>query len=278
MRPDATAERLGDRRLAARRVAGDADHARQPRAPGEALGEREQLVSARGALGRGDAGQLGGAQKVDLRAHERAHRAQEREQPVAARIAARGAIAAHERTSQLVVAARDVHHQEREVIRHVGDPQRRVELDAVDRLDRRARAGRARRAGRRGRRGRGRRRGAARARARSRRARRGRSARGRRRRTAGGRERWRASPRRRRAGCGRPRRARRSAWKRATARRPRPRSRGCSSREPRRERRALVVAAHLVLDGAGRARASELARRRHDRDHAEVDARARSAG
>ena len=81
------------------------------------------------------AGELRGAQEVDLGAHERAHRAQEREQRVAARVAARGTVAAHEGSGEIVVAARDVHDEEREVVADVGDPELGVELDAVDRVD-----------------------------------------------------------------------------------------------------------------------------------------------
>ena len=152
-------ERLGDRRLAAR---GQPGHADEPRAGARARRSARRARAARGrARGRSSAaraGQLRGAQEVDLRAHERAHRAQEREQLVAARVAAGGAVAAHERARELVVAAGDVHDQEREVVGDVGDAQVAVELERRRRPRSARRAGCARRAGRRGRRARGRRR------------------------------------------------------------------------------------------------------------------------
>ena len=107
----------------------------QARAPGEALGHVEQRERAGGAVVRCRAGELRGAQEVDLRADERAHRAQEREQRVAAGVAAGVAVAAQQGAGEVVVAPRDVHDQEREVVADVGDPQVTVELDAVDRLD-----------------------------------------------------------------------------------------------------------------------------------------------
>ena len=62
-----------------------------------------------------------------------AHR--NREQRVAARVAAGGAVAAQQGAGEVVVAAGDVHDQEGEVVADVGDAQVAVELDAVDRLD-----------------------------------------------------------------------------------------------------------------------------------------------
>ena len=96
---------------------------------------REQLERAGGPLVRGRAGELRGAQEVDLGADERAHRAEEGQQRFAARVAAGGAVAAQQGAGEVVVAAGDVHDQEGEVVADVGDAQVAVELDAVDRLD-----------------------------------------------------------------------------------------------------------------------------------------------
>ena len=114
---------------------GDAHDVWQSRPPGEALGQLQQLVRASCPLLRAGAVELGRAQEVDLRAHQRAHRAEEREQAVAARVAAARAVAAHQRASELVVAPGHVHDQEREVVADVGHAEPAIELDAVDGLD-----------------------------------------------------------------------------------------------------------------------------------------------
>ncbi len=120
--------------LAARGYAADDKHERQPRLPGESFGDRQQparlraCVAVRGTHG----GMLGGSHEQDLGAHQCPVDRKERHQRAITGIAARGAVGVKQLGREpLASECRQVHDQEREVVGDIQRSQLRIELHAV---------------------------------------------------------------------------------------------------------------------------------------------------
>jgi hypothetical protein len=76
---------------------------------------------------------LGGADELDLRAHQRPVHGKERHQPIVATVAAAVSVGRHEpRADGFGAVRRQVHDQERQVVGDVEGPQIERELDTVD--------------------------------------------------------------------------------------------------------------------------------------------------
>ncbi len=120
-------ERRRERGLAARGSAADDQRQRRHGAPREARRERQEP----GGLGPGPR-VLTRAQQRDLRAHQRAVRSEQRNEPGIPGVTPGFAIRLDEEQRRLAPAVGlEVHRQEAQVVGHVDAPQRRVELDAV---------------------------------------------------------------------------------------------------------------------------------------------------
>jgi hypothetical protein len=105
----------GELRFASGRHAADHDRQRQPRAPGELLGQRQQLTCG-GALvtvGAAPSGVLSGAQQRDLGAHQRMAGGVEGDQLILARIGAGLTVGLQERSREPSRCARGISSEQR---------------------------------------------------------------------------------------------------------------------------------------------------------------------
>ena len=134
--PGGEREVRGPGSLPARGRAAAHDHVRSAGAPGQALGERHEAFALTDRVVGVGAG-LRRTNGRDLRAHQGAEAREPGEQRLVAGITTRVPVGDDDPVGDRGRAERlEVHDEEGEIERHVADPQRGIELEAVDDLRR----------------------------------------------------------------------------------------------------------------------------------------------